>query len=229
MSAVLGLSARTVADQIGDRLRSELLAGAYPIGKPLREEELARHFGVSRHPIRKALQKLTLEGLLNARPNCGVVVAASQGEHVEGLLTPMRKQLELYALQLAFPKLSDAHRREWQAILRAMQRAGEDQNAQELLDHDATFHQQLLVAAGLEEMIPVWQGIYARMRDYHQQGIRQHVDLRVSAYIHKRLAESLFGGDLQRARIDWESHLENGDFNRRARISWQRHVHASER
>ncbi len=63
------MSARTVADQISDRLRSELLAGTYPIGRPLREQELAEHFGVSRHPIRKALQKLTLEGLLSARPN----------------------------------------------------------------------------------------------------------------------------------------------------------------
>lgn len=229
MSAVLGMSARTVADQIGDRLRSELLAGAYPIGKPLREEELARHFGVSRHPIRKALQKLTLEGLLNARPNCGVVVATSQREHVEGLLTPMRKQLELYALQLAFPKLNGAQRGEWQTILRRMQRAGEDQNAQEVLGHDAAFHQQLLIAAGLEEMIPVWQGIYARMRDYHQQGNREYPDLRVVAYVHNRLIESLFSGDLQRARIDWDSHLENGDFNKRAKTSWQRQLNATGR
>ncbi len=78
MSTILAMSARTVADQVSDRLRSELLAGIYPIGRPLREQELAEHFGVSRHPIRKALQKLTLEGLLSAKPNCGVVVAASQ-------------------------------------------------------------------------------------------------------------------------------------------------------
>ena len=91
MSAILGMSARTVADQISDRLRSELLAGAYPIGKPLREEELARHFGVSRHPVRKALQKLTLEGLLNA----GRIAVSSWRRRSEStskvLLTPMRK------------------------------------------------------------------------------------------------------------------------------------------
>jgi GntR family transcriptional regulator, rspAB operon transcriptional repressor len=220
MSAILGMSARTVADQVSDRLRSELLAGNYPIGSPLREEELARHFGVSRHPIRRALQKLTLEGLLNARPNCGVVVAASQREHVGGLLTPMRKQLELYALELAFPKLNNSHHDPWQVIMHKMQRAGEDENVQEMLDHDAAFHQQLLITAGLDEMIPVWQGIFARMRDHHQQGIREHADLGVAAHIHSCLLESLFSGDLERARTDWDSHLEDGDFNRRARASW---------
>jgi DNA-binding GntR family transcriptional regulator len=229
MSAILGMSARTVADQISDRLRSDLLAGAYPIGRPLREQELAKHFGVSRHPIRRALHKLTLEGLLNARPNCGVVVAASQHEHVNGLLTPMRKQFELYALQLAFPRLDDAQRREWRTIVRKMQRAGEDQNPQEVLDHDAAFHQQLLITAGLNEMIPVWQGIYARMRDHHQQGNREYPDLRIVAHVHSRLIDSLFGGDLERARNDWDSHLENGDFNQRAKDSWLRHWHATER
>ena len=65
-----------------------------------------------------------------------------------------------------------------------MQRAGEDQNVQEVLDHDAAFHQQLLIAAGLEEMIHVWQGVYARMRDYHQQGNREYPDLRIVAHVH---------------------------------------------
>jgi DNA-binding GntR family transcriptional regulator len=222
------MSSRTVADQISDRLRSELLAGAYPVGKPLREESLAKHFGVSRHPVRKALQRLSLEGLLNAKPNCGAVVAPTQKEHVEGLLTPMRKQLELYALQLAFPKLTPAHRGQWQAILRRMERAGEDQNVREVLDHDAAFHQQLLITAGLDDMIHVWQGVYARMRDYHRQGNREYPDLRIVAHVHQRLIDSLFGGDLARARADWESHLENAHFNRRAKASWLRHSSATE-
>ena len=82
MPAVAEISVRTIADQVCDLLRSELLAGGYEAGSAMREEELAARFGVSRHPIRKALQKLSLEGLLTAKPNRGVVVAASQKEHV---------------------------------------------------------------------------------------------------------------------------------------------------
>ena len=124
-----------------------------------------------------------------ARRQSRIAVSSSprrRSEHVDGLLTPMRKQLELYALELAFPKLTPAHRGEWQVIIRRMQRAGEDQNVQEVLDHDAAFHQQLLIAAGLEDMIPVWQGIYARMRDYHRQGNREHAGSpRIVAHVHQ--------------------------------------------
>jgi len=104
--------AHTIAEQVGDALRAELLAGEHGAGTPLREEELATRFGVSRHPIRKVLQQLTLEGLLTSKANCGVVVADSTAEHVQGLLTPMRQQLELYALGLALQKLTPALRAE---------------------------------------------------------------------------------------------------------------------
>lgn len=229
MPAVAEISVRTVADQVCDILRSELLAGGYEAGSALREEELAARFGVSRHPIRKALQKLSLEGLLTAKPNRGVVVAASQKEHVEGLLTPMRKQLELYALDLAVPKLNNDHRRGWQLIVRKMERAGEDQNAQEVLDLDAAFHQHLLVVAGLEEMAPVWQGIYSRMRDFHQEGNAQLSDLRFVSFVHGLLVSSLFCGKHTKARADWESHLDNGEFNKRAMTSWLRQKNAATR
>ncbi len=52
--------------------------------------------------------------------------------------------MRLYALQLAFPKLTDEHLGPWQAIIRKLQRDGEDQNVQEVLNKDAAFHQQLL-------------------------------------------------------------------------------------
>ena len=222
MTAMVDTPVKTITDQVCDRLRSELLAGGHSAGTALREEELATRFGVSRHPIRKVLQQLTLEGLLHAKPNCGAVVADSQLEHVEGLLTPMRVQLELYALRRVFPVLEAAHRMEWQSILRRMERACEEQDVQAILDQDVAFHQRLLVVSGLEEMIPVWQSIYGRMRDYHRHGNETLDDLRCIAYGHQKLIDSLFGGDLDRASADWKSHLENGEFNHKARQAWQR-------
>jgi len=222
MAATNPLPIRTVAGQVCDQLRSELLAGTHPAGTSLREEEMASRFGVSRHPVRKALHQLALEGLLHAKPNCGAVVADSPLEHVEGLLTPLRVQLELYALQLAFPQLTDEHHAEWRLILRRMERACEDEDAQAILDQDVALHQKLLIVAGLEGMIPVWQSIYGRMRDYHRHGNATLDDLRCIAYGHQKLIDSLFGGNLDRASTDWKSHLENGEFNHKARQAWQR-------
>lgn len=212
---------RTIADQICNQLRSELLAGQHTAGLPLREEELAQRFGVSRHPIRKVLQQLTLEGLLTAKPNCGVVVAESSSEHVAGLLTPLRTQLEVYALEKALPQITASHREAWEAILKKMRRAGDDQDQQEMLNQDAAFHQRILIAAGLDDMIPVWQGIYGRMREFHRQGNEQLSDLRVVPFIHERLLKSFLSGDHAKAIADLTTHLNNTDFNVRSRAAWQ--------
>lgn len=213
--------ARTIAEQVGDALRVELLAGEHVAGTPLREEELATRFGVSRHPVRKVLQQLTLEGLLKSKPNCSVVVAESTSRHVPGLLTPMRKQLEQYALRLALPNLTETHRAEWDRILIRMRHAADDQNQQEVLRLDAAFHQLILTAAGLDEFLPVWQGIYCRMRDHHAHGNSKLDDLRVVVFVHERLLESFLTGDHEQAIADLNSHLENGEFNHKMRQAWQ--------
>ena len=214
--------AHTIAEQVGDALRAELLAGEHGAGTPLREEELATRFGVSRHPIRKVLQQLTLEGLLTSKANCGVVVADSTAEHVQGLLTPMRQQLERYALRLALPKLAAADRTVWDRVLTKMRHAADDQNQQEVLRQDAAFHQLILTTAELDEFLPLWQGIYCRMREYHAQGNSILKDLHVVAFVHERLLESFFSGDEEQAVADLNSHLENGEFNLKVKQAWQR-------
>ena len=221
MSDSVFSSIRTVSDQVCDQIRVGLLSGTYSAGSRMREEELATRFGVSRHPIRKALQKLTLEGLLQYKPNCGAIVALPPNKHVEGLLTPMRKQLELYALGCAFPRLSE-YRGHWDSIVLRMTRAGEDQDEQASLDCDASFHQLILICAGMEEMIPLWQSIFGRMRDYHRLSNAQQNDLRCVAFVHKILLESLFSGDLERACTNLGSHIEGTEFHQKTILAWKR-------
>jgi DNA-binding GntR family transcriptional regulator len=189
----------------------------------LREDELAARFGVSRHPIRKVLQQLTLEGLLIAKPNCGATVAAERAEHIEALLVPMRVQLELYALQQAVSGELQAHRRDWESIVKRMERAAEDGDEQGVLSLDAEFHQQLFKAAGMDDFIPLWAAIFGRMRGYHLHGNRTWGDLRTVAFVHERLLESILSDDPAKAADDLRSHLERGEFNRRAKAAWERH------
>lgn len=64
----------TVSEAIRTRLREAILKGAYRPGSVLRQEELARHFGASRVPLREAMTRLEVEGLLVLRPRRGYAV-----------------------------------------------------------------------------------------------------------------------------------------------------------
>lgn len=213
---------KPIAEQVLDRLRQELLGGEHLPGAPLREDELAEKFGVSRHPIRKALQQLTLEGLLIAKPNCGVSVAPEQARFVDDLLTPMRAQLELYALRATTREALINQRSVWERVIVQMTRAAEDRDEMAVLSLDSEFHQLLLKAAGMESFVPLWLAIFGRMRGHHRTSNRKLEDLGFVAFVHQRLLESVMSEDIDQAAADWKSHLENGEFNQRAKEAWKR-------
>jgi len=213
-------SVRTVSDQITEQLRQSILAGEFPPGCPLREGELAERYQVSRHPIRKVLQQLTLEGLLVSKANCGVTVAAEGSEHVTELLTPMRVQLELYALRRVSSDQLQGQRSQWERVIRLMARAAEDKDEQAILSLDARFHQLLLIAADMQDCIPLWLAIYGRMRGHHRQCNSQLDDLGFIAFVHERLIQSFLTKDREHSSEDLQSHLESTSFNRVSHALW---------
>jgi DNA-binding GntR family transcriptional regulator len=98
---ILGLT-----DEIAYRLRADILEGRLPMGAPLRHEQLAARFGVSRTPIREALRKLQATGLVEVSPNRGAVVRTpARTELIE--VYELRADLEGFACELACARASD--------------------------------------------------------------------------------------------------------------------------
>jgi DNA-binding GntR family transcriptional regulator len=65
----------SVSDDVHSELRRRLIAGHFEAGQKLKEEHVAGEFGVSRTPVRAAIQRLVAEGLLEAAPRRGAVVS----------------------------------------------------------------------------------------------------------------------------------------------------------
>lgn len=96
--AAESISRTTLSGQITERLRDGILAGAYRQGEQLNEAELARRFGVSRGPLREAMQRLIQAGLLEARPHRGVFVPELTGEDLADICFA-REAIETAALR----------------------------------------------------------------------------------------------------------------------------------
>lgn len=93
----------SVVDQLAAALREQILDGRFAPGAPLREQELAESYGVSRHTLRAALRQLASEGLVNLEPNRGAAVSRLEPEAVTGLYE-LRTALELEAAHLALER-----------------------------------------------------------------------------------------------------------------------------
>jgi DNA-binding GntR family transcriptional regulator len=92
--------------RIAAALRDDIISGALPENTELRQEHLARRFGVSRMPVRAALRRLEAEGLILFRPNrSALVVPLSVADLRE--IYEMRIAAETLALRLALPQLTN--------------------------------------------------------------------------------------------------------------------------
>ncbi len=92
---------------IADVVRSLILRGHFNGGQPLRQDTIAKWFGVSHIPVREALRQLTAEGLVELQSNRGATVAMLQPDEAEEILE-IRFTLEIKAAGLAMPHWTDA-------------------------------------------------------------------------------------------------------------------------
>jgi DNA-binding GntR family transcriptional regulator len=88
----------TFASIVGERIRANIIGGVLAPGSQLNEVELAESFGVSRGPVREALQRLIQEGLLRSEPHRGVFVPIMSAEDIEDIYLA-REALETAAVR----------------------------------------------------------------------------------------------------------------------------------
>ena len=155
------ISRTTLSGQVTERLRDGILAGAYRQGEQLNEAELARRFGVSRGPLREAMQRLIQAGLLETRPYRGVFVPELTGEDLADICFA-REAIETAALRrvVSLGKAVAVSRRlaiEVDRMDDALRRG--DGNA--IGDHEMRFHMQLVDSANSRRLSRMYSVLIA--------------------------------------------------------------------
>ena len=131
--------ATTTPDLVADTLREEILRGVLAPGQPLRQEELAERFGVSRLPVRDALLRLEAQGLVHVYPNRGAFVISLSAEEVREIYE-MRILLEGDLLERAVPRMTADH---WRRIDAAHAESTRSANGPDWVEGDWRFHRAL--------------------------------------------------------------------------------------
>jgi DNA-binding GntR family transcriptional regulator len=131
-------------------LREQILAGNFPAGMRLKPEEIASKLGVSRMPVRDALQQLHSEGLVVIRPNRGAVVTSLTSNEVLELFE-IRAALEGLAARHACEHYTDDVMTQLELMLRGMNDALDDLPL--WLERHDLFHETLLAPSGRRRLL----------------------------------------------------------------------------
>jgi DNA-binding GntR family transcriptional regulator len=99
--------AQPLVDHLASTLQARVLSGEIPSGTRLRQEAIAREFGVSRTPVREALRQLQALGIAQVEHNRGAVVRGPTARELREAYE-VRAELEGLAAELAATRIGDA-------------------------------------------------------------------------------------------------------------------------
>jgi len=188
------LKRENLRDAVIRLIEEALLMGELSPGSRIVEAELARQAGISRGPVREAIQQLVGEGVLVQYPSRGTFVAQWTPQAVEEAYT-LRAVLERLAIQEAAKRATPEDIAQLQAIVDEMAVRARDGDNRALVRLDVRFHEQLYALSGhslLQEVLArLRRRLYALMG--MDEGYMLHKD--EMARDHQRIVDALKTGD----------------------------------
>jgi DNA-binding GntR family transcriptional regulator len=189
---------RTLWQRVHDHLRDEIISGSLTPGTELHEPALAGSFGVSRGPIREALGRLATEGLVTIRPRRGAVVRAlSSVEFIEAY--QVREALEMLAVRLAVPKLTDEDLDAMDRLIEDMAVLAEAGDVKGFFDANSDFHQHFFEVAGNTTLAGLYRQLRGQIDRHRLRSLELRGELARSVAEHRAILSAARAGDTERA------------------------------
>lgn len=194
------------ADQIATDLEEAILSGDYQDGDRLDEARLAAEFSVSRTPLREALQKLSLSGLIERLPNRGVFVRQpGPVELVE--LFELMAELEASCARLSAMRISDEALEEMRLANASCRKAVENNSPDEYSVSNMQFHAILYREAGNRALAKETKRLVQRLRPYRRSQLQVRGRLLQSLHEHESIISALSSGNAEQASNAMREHV----------------------
>src|SRR6266516_1416665 len=192
-------------------LQTWIVEGVYQPGETIRDQELADALGVSRTPVREALQRLQDEGFVETATNRWTRVATLDLDEVRHLY-PIIWSLELLAISLAQHRLTShdlEHMREANARLHE---ALTTKDAVAASKADYAFHQIFIDQSANPDLIRILNEVKIRLRWLEVAYFRELVGAIQSIREHEAILDALEKGSYEQAaqaiKTNWEESLK---------------------
>ncbi|MEU1513394.1 GntR family transcriptional regulator [Streptomyces sp. NPDC005811] len=193
-------------DRVYEALLELITTRALQPGQHLVESELANHLGVSRQPVREALQRLNTEGWVDLRPAQGAFVHEPTEEEADQLLT-VRTLLEAEAARLAARQAKTHDVDDLDEILALGLQAVADDDVDAAVALNARFHAKIMELAGNAVLAELAAQVDRRVRWYYTPVARQRGEQ--SWIEHRDLITAILNRDEQLATRLMREHTEH--------------------
>ena len=198
-------------------LREAILKGELEPGERLMEIALAQQLGVSRTPIREAIRKLELEGLVLMAPRKGAVVAEITPKDLKDVLE-VRKHLEEMAVKLACEKATEEDLANLKQLHEEFIKTLEQKDLTVIAESDVKFHDIIYSTTDNKRLIQILNNLREQMFRYRLEYIKDEDKRKKVVEEHAQIIKAIESRNVNMAKEYIKEHINNQEATILAKI-----------
>ena len=195
-------------DVVFNTLRQAILKGELEPGERLMEIQLADRLGVSRTPIREAIRKLELEGLVLMIPRKGAEVAKISEKSLRDVLE-VRRSLEELAIELACQRMTEDDIKELEEAQEAFRVAIHSADAMTIAETDEHYHDIIYNGTGNNRLVQILNNLREQMYRYRLEYIKDADKRQILVVEHDYILKAIRSRHVAEAKKAIREHIDN--------------------
>ncbi|MBO8126782.1 MAG: GntR family transcriptional regulator [Firmicutes bacterium] len=213
---------KPLRELVFEALREAIMSGQLKPGERLMEVQLAEELGVSRTPVREAIRKLELEGLVLMIPRRGAYVSEISMKDIADVFE-IRAALEGLAAELAAQRCTPEEVEELERSLVKISACAEKGDIQSCIELDTIFHEQLMAASHNERLVQMVSSLREQVQRFRQTSLAHPGRMKIALEEHKKIVEAIAQGNAELAKQLAHEHIENAENSLMEAFSEQQH------
>lgn len=194
--------------KIYEQLKEDIINGVYPQGHMFNERKLSEELGISRTPIREALQLLQKDGWVRVEAYRGSVVRTFDAKYVKSILK-VRKALEVLAVEEATKNIYEKDLEYLQALLEKHEGSYEKYDPIEFMKLDREMHQKIYTLSDNEVLISTMSNINDVVRFLGIKALQEPQRNHSALEEHRDIIKCIGDKNVAESKKAMEKHMDN--------------------
>lgn len=199
---------KPLREVIFNTLRDAIIVGELRPGERLMEVQLAEKMGVSRTPVREAIRKLELEGLVAMLPRKGAHVAELSIKDMMDVLE-VRASLDGLATALSASRITDAELKDLKHIYMQFVSYVEKDNLQGSIKKDVEFHDIIYRSSRNDKLIQIANNLREQVHRFRVIYLKDYISPKEIVKEHEEIFDAISKRDSAAAQEFAQKHIKN--------------------
>jgi DNA-binding GntR family transcriptional regulator len=212
MAELVSIEHSELGEKVYTLIRQQILLRRFQAGEKLDIYRLADQLGVSRTPVKDAVNRLALEGLVEILPRRGTFVTKFGRQNIEELFDA-RCMVELWAAQKAIKRATDEEIRQLQELVREgakiLKKADGEFDYESFSALNASFHRLMLELSRSRKLVEIYDSLHTHVQVTRAMSQRALEACQLAQAEHEKIVAAYRQRDLKKLKAAITTHLES--------------------